>query len=267
MTGNAPRVPVLMYHRVDEPEPGVRDRGFNVPPRLFAAHLEWLAEQRYRPCTIGDFERWYLHGAALPERSVLITFDDGFAGLHRHALPLLAARRWPATVFIVSGRVGRHDDWRSHEFGTPGSDALLNREQIVEMSRHGIEFGSHSRTHADLPAIAIEAQLRDQVHGSRDDLQQLLGRPVAHFAYPYGRHDLRVRQAVRDAGYALAFGVAPGFNRPGGDALQVRRLDITGMDTPARFGRKVAMGSNDGSWASQARYLARRALARVGVGA
>lgn len=262
----ANRVAVLMYHRVDRPQ-AARDRGFTVAPPLFAAHLEWLAAQRYRPCTMADFERWYLHGAALPERSVLITFDDGFAGLHRHALPLLAARQWPATVFLVSGMIGRRDDWRSREFGSAGSDDLLSREQIVEMARHGIEFGSHSRTHADLSAIAVEVQLRDQVQGSRDELQQLLGRPVTHFAYPYGRHDTRVRRAVRDAGYTLAFSVAPGFNRTGGDAWQVRRLDITGHDTRVRFARKVEMGSNDGSFTSQAGYLARRALARVGLGA
>lgn len=259
---SAERVPVLMYHRVD-PQVGGRELGYSVTPRQFAAHLSWLADQGYRPCRVQAFADWLYGLAALPPRSVLITFDDGFAGLHEHALPLLSARRWPATVFLVSGLIGQRDYWTSAEFGTAGANALLDRTQIAAMARQGIEFHSHSRTHADLTALD-DAALVEQVSGSRRELQDLLGQPIDCFAYPFGRHDARVRRAVEAAGYRLAFSVAPGFNRAGAAAaLQVRRLDITGHDGRTQFARKVRKGSNDGSLTSELRYLGGRMRARL----
>lgn len=259
--GHSERVPVLMYHRIDT---GVRprERPYCVSTGQFAGHLEWLARQGYRPCSTRDFADWYLGQRPLPPRSVLITFDDGFAGLYQHALPLLAARSWPATVFLVSGLIGQHDVWGSSEFGAPGSRALLDARQIAEMARHGIDFQSHSCSHADLTTLNTRS-LTQQIGGSRHQLEDLLGRPVDCFAYPYGRHDARVREAVQTAGYRIAFSVQPGFNRPGGDPWTVRRLDITGRDSTAGFGRMVAMGSNDGTLAQHVRYMARRLRDRV----
>lgn len=259
--GFAERVPVLMYHRVDA-RVTRRERPYCVSARQFAAHLDWLARQGYRPCSTRDFADWYLGHRPLPQRSVLITFDDGFAGLHQHAWPLLAARSWPATVFLVSGLTGQHNAWGSSEFGAPGAHALLNAQQIDEMARNGIDFQSHSCTHADLTTLDAPALTR-QVAGSRRQLEDLLGRAVDCFAYPYGRHDDRVRDAVQAAGYRVAFSVQPGFNRPGGDPWAVRRLDITGGVSTAGFGRMVAMGSNDGSLGQQLRYLSQRLRDRL----
>lgn len=257
----AERVPVLMYHRVDA-RVARRERPYCVSARQFAAHLDWLARRGYQPCTTRDFTNWYLGQQRLPQRSVLITFDDGFAGLYQHALPLLVERSWPATVFLVSGLTGQRDAWGSSEFGVPGSHALLDAQQIAEMAQSGIDFQSHSCTHADLTTLSAQS-LTQQVTGSRRQLEDLLGRAVDCFAYPYGRHDDRVRDAVQAAGYRVAFSVQPGFNRPGGDPWAVRRLDITGCVSTSGFGRMVAMGSNDGSMGQQLRYLTQRLRDRL----
>ena len=261
----ADRVPVLMYHRV-EPAVAPAEVAYGVSRERFAAHLEWLADHGWRPCTLRAFDAWFAGRDSLPERSVLITFDDGFAGLHEHVLPLLAARGWPATVFLVSGLIGRRDTWMSRQRGEMARHALLDRGQIAEMAAAGIEFHSHSVSHLDLTEMD-DAALRNQVSGSRAALQDLLGTTVDFFAYPFDRHDERVRGAVQAAGYRLAFSVDPGFNRPAQDAFAVRRLDITGQDTPPRFGRKVALGSNDGSAGAKWRYLVARIGARLGWGA
>ncbi len=258
----ADRVPVLMYHRV-EPTVQAPETSYAVSCSRFAAQLEWLARHDWQPCTLQAFCAWFSGHQPLPARSVLITFDDGFAGLHEHVLPLLAARSWPASVFLVSGLIGQHDTWMAREPGMAVRHPLLGRAQIAEMARAGFEFQSHSSQHADLTTLD-DAALREQVVGSRAALQDLLGTPVDFFAYPFGRHDARVRAAVEAAGYRLAFSVDPGFNRPGHERLAVRRLDITGRDSPARFGRKVAMGSNDGSIGQQWRYVAGRICARLG---
>ncbi|GMV45425.1 MAG: polysaccharide deacetylase [Pseudomonadota bacterium] len=250
----AERVPVLMYHRVD---PAADDPALCVAPRRFAAQMRWLADHGYRPCSHAAFRDWYLGLAALPPHAVLLTFDDGYAGLHEHVLPVLAARGWPAAVFLVSALIGAHDRWAAGADTRGGPRALLARAQIDEMARHGFDFQSHSRTHSDLTTLDA-ARLHEQVAGSRRELEDLLGRAVDGFAYPYGRCDEAARAAVAQAGYRIAYSVRSGFNRPGGDALAVRRLDITGGDKPARFGRKVAMGTNDGSWQGRMRYLAAR---------
>lgn len=250
----AERVPVLMYHRVD---PAADDPALCVAPRRFAAQMRWLADHGYRPCSHAAFRDWYLGQTELPPLAVLLTFDDGYAGLHEHVLPVLAARGWPATVFLVSALIGAHDRWAAGGDARGGPRALLGRAQIEEMARHGFEFQSHSRTHADLTTLDAAA-LHEQIAGSRRELEDLLGRAVDGFAYPYGRFDDAAHAAVERAGYRIAFSVRSGFNRPGGERFAVRRLDITGADTRTRFGRKVAMGSNDGSWQGRLRYLAAR---------
>lgn len=255
------RVPVLMYHRIEARIVAAEHR-YCVSARQFAAHLDWLEAHGYRPCSIAAFDRWFHGLAPLPPKSVLITFDDGFAGLHAHALPLLAARGWPATVFLVSALIGRSDRWSASEFGVTGSHALLHLAQIAEMARHGIEFQSHSRTHADLSTLD-ERGLADEVGGSRRELEDMLGTAVDYFAVPYGRFDARVADAVRAAGFRLAFSVNPGFNRPGVEPYAVRRLDVTGRDTMRRFGRMVELGTNDGSLTQQLRYIGRRLAARL----
>lgn len=248
------RVPVLMYHRVDDA--GSRgDRGC-VSPRRFAAHLAWLAAHGYRPCRIEAFCAWAAGRAELPLRSVLITFDDGYAGLEAHVGPRLAEHGWPATVFLVSARLGGCNDWDPAPAGTAPA-ALLDRAQIDRLAARGLQFHSHSATHADLTTLD-GAALHDEVAGSREQLQRLLGHPVSCFAYPYGRSNDAVRAALAAAGYTLAFGVQSGFNRPGEDAWSIRRLDITADDTAGRFGTKVSLGTNDGSMATRLRYAAGR---------
>lgn len=258
----ARRVPVLMYHRIDARVSGGEKR-YCVSARQFANQLEWLSEHGYRPCTVAAFADWFHGRAVLPQRSVLITFDDGFSELHEHALPLLGARSWPSTVFLVSGLIGQSDEWGRREFGASAPHSLLDRHQVEEMMRHGFEFQSHSRTHVDLTSLS-DADLNEQIRGSRHELEDILGTAVEHFAYPYGRFDERVSGVVQASGYEMAFSVNPGFNRPGDERYAVRRLDVTGHDSRANFGRKVALGTNDGSWTQHVRYLGRRIVARVG---
>lgn len=255
-SANAARVPVLMYHRVDALH--ARDeRRLCVSPEQFDVQLSWLAAHGYRPCSLSDFRAWLDGVGMLPARSVLITFDDGYSGLHEHALPRLSARGWPAAVFVVSGLIGQRDDWTAAEFGSHSTHSLLSRVQIAEMARHGFSFHSHSRNHADLTVLG-DAELQAQVRGSRQDLEDLLGAAVDAFAYPYGRMDDRVRSAVEAAGYRIAFSVRSGFNRAGADPYAVRRLDITGHDARSRFGHKVSVGTNDGSLVARLHYLAGR---------
>lgn len=259
----ASRIPVLMYHRVGEAHNDWEHK-YCVSSARFAAHMHTLASAGWHAITINDFFAWLDGGTVLPERSFLLTFDDGFLGVHEHAAPVLAALGWPATVFLVSQLIGQRDTWCEAHNPSGITYPLMDASQIRELRAQGFSFHSHTRNHADLPTLD-DGALRDQLVGARDDLQALLGETIDYLAYPYGRYDERVLQAAQAAGYRAAFSVQPGFNRRDIDRFRVRRLDVFGTDSPAALRRKITLGSNNGSLGHSLRYSANRLLARLGL--
>jgi peptidoglycan/xylan/chitin deacetylase (PgdA/CDA1 family) len=257
------RAVVLMYHRLGAAN-NDWERKYCVAPERFEAHMAALRRRGYRACSADTFVDWLCGRSPLPDRAFLLTFDDGFAGVHDYGLPVLASFGWPASVFLVSALLGKEDAWTRGQNPSGATYPLLDRHHVAEMVRHGFSFHSHSRTHADLTSLP-DARLADELAGARQDLADLLGTPPAYLAYPYGRYDERVRRAAIDAGYAAAFSVQPGFNRRGLDPYAIRRLDVFGSDTPAALLRKVALGSNDGSLANAARYALDRAASHLHI--
>jgi peptidoglycan/xylan/chitin deacetylase (PgdA/CDA1 family) len=260
---SAVRVPVLMYHRVGEAH-NDWERKYCVGAQRFSEHMRTLARAGWRAVSIDDFFAWLDGRLELPERSFLLTFDDGFLGVHEHAAPVLAALGWPATVFLVSQLIGQRDAWCEAHNPSGVTYPLMDASHIRELRRQGFSFHSHTRTHADLPTLA-DSELHDQLAGAREDLQALLGEEVPYLAYPYGHYDDRVLQAAKAAGYQAAFSVQPGFNRQDIDRMRIRRLDVFGTDTATMLLRKIKLGSNDGSFAHSAKYVADRVLAWLGL--
>lgn len=257
------RVPVLMYHRIGEPH-NPWEAKYCVNPQRFNAHLESLARTGMRAVSLADFFAWLDGKGDLPDGAFLLTFDDGFLGLHEHALPILANLGFPATVFLVSALIGKRDEWCRASNPSGATYPLLDRHHILEMSKHGFAFQSHTRHHADLPTLDYSC-LADELAGSKAELEDLLGKPVDYLAYPFGRYDERVLAATRAAGYRAAFSVQPGFNRRNIDRFRIRRLDVFGTDTPAMLARKLHFGSNDGSWRQSVRYYGARLISRWGA--
>ncbi len=259
----ARRIPVLMYHRVGATH-NDWERRYCVPPSLFAGHMQKLAARGMCACSLDDFFAWLAGDKELPEGSFLLTFDDGFLGVCEHAAPVLREMNWPATVFLVSQLIGKEDEWcRSHN-PSGASYPLMAKEQIEAMRGMGFTFHSHTRLHPDLTTLS-DAQLADELAGSRQDLQALLDEPIPYLAYPYGRYDERVLKAAQAAGYQAAFSVQPGFNRRDVHPYRIRRLDVFGTDTPAMLARKVFFGSNDGSWRQTLNYYGERVKSRLGL--
>ena len=252
-----------MYHRVGEAV-NAWEKRYCVEPGRFAAHMKALYDHGYRPCSIESYFAWIAGRASLPERSFLLTFDDGFVGVFEHARPVLLDLGWTATVFVVSARIGGDDAWDEAHNPAQRRHRLMGRDQIERMASEGFSIQSHSRQHDDLTAIP-RAQLRDELAGSRGELQALLGSPVHFIAYPFGRFDAEVRQAALEAGFLGGLSTKPGFNRPGADAMAVLRLDVAGTDTAGSLLRKMQFGSNDGSLAATARYVVGRVAARAGL--
>lgn len=258
---NAGRVTVLMYHRIGEAH-NAWERRYCVTPERFASHMCALEQHGMRPCTVDDFVAWIRDSGTLQDGSFVLSFDDGFFSVYEHAFPLLSEMGWPATVFLVSGLIGKTDEWTRHDKPAGGAYPLLGRREIEEMARHGFSFHSHSRTHPDLRRLP-RSGLIEELAGARRDLEDLLGRPVPFLAYPYGWYDENVVEATKEAGYRAAFSAQPGFNRRDVDPYRIRRLDVHGTDTASALLRKVAFGSNDGSWWQTVSYYTKRVTARI----
>lgn len=191
---------ILCYHDVD-PE---WLSPLAVSPDEFRRQCEWLAEHR-EVVRLGDLVLQLDDRKLPPPGRVALTFDDGFEGVHRYALPILAEYGWPATVFVVSdtlGPDGKAVDWV--DGAPPGSRQTLTISQIGELVDAGFDVQSHSAAHRDLTTLD-EEECRKDLTASKEQLEGLLGRPVDHLAYPRGRHNPTVRRAADAAGFRWAF--------------------------------------------------------------
>ncbi|MFJ5968842.1 polysaccharide deacetylase family protein [Streptomyces sp. NPDC093060] len=207
-------VPILMYHAVAS-APNDATRALSVAPEAFAEQMALIGDLGLTPVTTADLAARWRSGRPLPERPVLITFDDGYEGIHRHALPVLAKHGFPATLFVSTG-------WIRGAYDTGGSlDAMLDWQQVRDLADTGVEIGGHSHSHPQLDQLD-DAGLRAELVRSTEIVTGELGTRPVSFAYPYGYSSRRVRTAVREAGYAQALAVGNGLarRRQGPYALQ-----------------------------------------------
>ncbi len=138
------RLPVLLYHHVG-PKGTRAHPELTVSPQRFERQVRWLAMRGYTGITAADWLRWVRQGKPLPPKPILLTFDDGYADLGEHALPVLRRYGFSAVVYIITGKIGGKVAWEEPRDGE--SYTLMTAEQIRHWAREGIEFGAHSRTH------------------------------------------------------------------------------------------------------------------------
>jgi peptidoglycan/xylan/chitin deacetylase (PgdA/CDA1 family) len=184
--------------------------------------MDVLAECGYRPISLGDLATWLAGGTELPDRPVVITFDDGFADFAAQAAPVLLARGWSATVFLPTGRMGGPEDWAGANTDPPRP--LMNWEQVKTLAGQGFEFGGHSVTHPDLTALPTEA-LEREVGQCREEIGRRLGQKPTSFAAPYGYSNARVREAIA-RWYGVSVGTRLGRAERGFDHYDVPRVEM-----------------------------------------
>jgi peptidoglycan/xylan/chitin deacetylase (PgdA/CDA1 family) len=231
------RLPVLMYHHVGPAQPGTLPR-LTISPDEFKRQVEWLAKNGYQGISARAWIEWCEQGTPLPPKPVLFTFDDAYEDIAKFALPVLERHRFSAVIFVVTQKLGTTNDWDTNL--TPTRLPLMSAEQIVEWHRRGIEFGSHTRTHADLTA---SPELVSEIAGSKADLQRLLGESPECFAYPYGKYSEASGGIVAE-NYKLAFGVQQGVNNIKTDPYVMARTMVKPGESLLEFGSRVRSGRN-----------------------
>jgi peptidoglycan/xylan/chitin deacetylase (PgdA/CDA1 family) len=245
---------VLAYHAVADLSHDRKLSAYGVPAARFAAQLDDLIRRGWSFVDLDALLRALVGEQRLPDRAVLLTFDDAYADLLSAAIPVLAERRLPAVAFAVSGRIGNTNEW-DREIGA-GRLRLLDAAGLRAVAEHGVEIGSHGYTHRRLTPALAPAELAAELEGSADQLQALgLPRPRV-LSYPYGVWSSAIASAVGRAGYEAAFTVRPGVVRRGANRFALPRVEVLASDTPRRLRLKVATAG----WPDRRRAQALRLL-------
>lgn len=230
LPGQTVSVPILMYHRIDTLLPGLPTitRRLTVDPADFAAQMRWLDKHGYRTVSQLQLYRALVLGRPLPAKPVLVTFDDGYRDVLSKALPVLKRLRMQATAYVITGRISN------------GDTSFLTWGRLKALERNGIEIGSHTVDHLELPGLS-DAAARRQLVLSRRALERHLGHPVQWFAYPAGAFDPRTVSLVRSAGYVLAVTTRPGATQDARLPLELHRFEV--LDSTGVRGLASLLGS------------------------
>lgn len=250
-------IPILLYHSVAGSRSDVVGP-YTVAPETFGRHLDVIAAAGATTLTVSGMLT-ALAAGTLPERPVLVTFDDGYRDTLTAAAPALAERGMTSTVYVTTGVVG----------GTsPDGDPMLSWSEVCELAALGTEIGAHSHTHPQLDTLPVAA-MRREIAGSRTRLQEGTGLPIDSFAYPHGYSDARVRRVVREAGFSSACSVKNALSSPSDPALTLSRLMLTATTTDDEVGgwlagHGVPVGRPDERLLTRGWRWWRRARAAVG---
>jgi peptidoglycan/xylan/chitin deacetylase (PgdA/CDA1 family) len=231
-----PVPPIIYYHKIDMPQRGSKVRGGFTPPARFARQMSYLKREGYVFYTASELVAHYKRLGVFPPRAIVITFDDGWKDNYTNAFPVLKRLGIKATIFLVPACIGQVSKKAQAEGEEPR--AHLSREEIIEMSRHGIEFGSHSMNHELLHRIPPQA-VKYEVEESKKAIEELLQKPCIMFAYPAGFFTKEAQQLVKDAGYLSALTTCYGATDKL-DLYAVNRTEILRRDRFLfQYARKV----------------------------
>jgi peptidoglycan/xylan/chitin deacetylase (PgdA/CDA1 family) len=213
-------VPVLCFHQIrpwraaDSPSA----RAIITPPQRFAEQIAALARAGYTTITPDQLLSYLQFGVRLPDRPVLLTFDDASEGQYSSALPVLVKHRFTATFFVMTVVLDK-PNW-------------LSRHQVRDLHRRGMTIGSHTWDHHPVTRYA-GADWRTQLIEPARELSHLTGAPVRYFAYPYGVWNQAALPHVASAGYQAAFQLSEAQD-PSRPLLTIRRiLAVSSLDGPA----------------------------------
>ena len=209
--------PVLTYHKVGPRPFGARLKGLYLSRRLFTKQMLELREAGFTSGSLLDCTQQKKEN----ERRIVITFDDGYTNVLENALEPLAQANLKAIQFLLPNLLGKCNEWdlSSGEVREP----LMDAAQVREWLAAGHEIGSHTLTHPFLTRLPLETA-REEITASKKKLEDLFGRPIEHFCYPYGDWNPAVRDLVMEAGYRTACTVDFGINTPETPRFELKRV-------------------------------------------
>lgn len=222
--GTVRSVPIVMYHYVREVDPNTDPLGYrlSVAPDMFAAHLDWLAQEGYTPIRMDQVAGCLQGYHGCPARPVALTFDDGYADAYTTVFPLLQQHGFVATFYVVNSFVG--------------AESYMTWEQVGAMHAAGMEIGGHTSHHYDLTTLG-SALATEEIAGAKQQLETMLQAPAWSFCYPVGKYTAETQRIVEEAGYLSAVTtVQSGYY---GNMYALPRIRIDGSYSLAGFASLV----------------------------
>lgn len=234
------KVLVLAYHSINDK----RKDGLAVQTTEFERQIDYLVSKGYKSITLSQFGEIKKSGNSLPAKTVIITFDDGYRDNFTNAYPVLKRYGYTATIFLTVNFIGTQQmlfpELFIHKYGGAFEDyQMLMWEEIREMLDNGIEFGSHTLTHPNLPRISLK-QAEKEIALSKEIMEKMLGRTIESFCYPFGHFDNHILLIVSNY-YKYAV-VTPNIYNPifRRTLYTIRRISIYRGDNFQRFRLKIS---------------------------
>ena len=202
--------PILEYHMVQQEDP--KDAyAYNVPVEDFQQQLDYLQEQGYTTISIRDYLRAKKGLLQLPEKPIILTFDDGYESNYKELLPILEERGLKATIFMVTNDIGK--------------DGYLSWQQLKDMEKRGIEIGSHTANHLPLTGMSLD-EAREEVKLSKLLMEWNGMKTIYTLSYPNGKYTTDLEQMLKEEEYLAAVTGDAGLNTFDTDTYQLQRINI-----------------------------------------
>ena len=208
------KVPILIYHRIQEykEKDSKMARIFITTPSAFEEQMKYLHDHDYTTISPNELMKAF-NGLPLPNKPVIITFDDGYKGQYLTALPILEKYHDSATFFIYTDAVSAYGDY-------------MTWEQVQDLNNHGMTIAAHTKSHAKLTKILTKKGLELEIMDSKKILEKKINTPVNYFAYPYGLYNSEVIDVVKESGFLAAFGVTQGKIEKANNMYFLRRNNM-----------------------------------------
>lgn len=219
------KTPILAYHKTDDRlEWGIT----SATHKQFARQMDFLYRNKYQTVGIDRLPA----GENNQEKTCCITFDDSYRSLYDNALPVMKNYGYKAAVFVISGSVGKQNDWDVNFFWRKFGH--LDWPQLGELAKLGYTIGSHTVTHRDLTMLPGK-EIVTELETSKKYLEDRLGVPVDHISYPFGKTNADICRRAREAGYTAGFTMRGRSEPP----MAIRRRGVYRIDTLGSFKRKL----------------------------
>jgi peptidoglycan/xylan/chitin deacetylase (PgdA/CDA1 family) len=238
---NRRRVTILCYHSVTKNEPPILNDPdkLHIPQALFRQHLDYL-KRHYRVVSLDEFLAAVRERRELPDNAVVLTFEDGVRNFLTVAAPLLKERGFAATNFVITGEtMASVSPELNHKWQPADDRTFLSWKDIDELAQAGIQFGSHTCSHAKLTELA-PTEAEKELTESHAALSLRLAQNHFPLSYPYGQSSDKIRQLAEAAGYSCGMTTLAGVNDLESDLFALRRTVIAGDDDLPAFAARVS---------------------------
>jgi len=238
---------ILNYHSISSDFNNKSSKYASVSLKVFSAQMKYLYDKDYKIIDLDDFLEIKQNQQQIPPKTIILTFDDGYANNYINAFPIFSKYSFKAVISVITEHIDKNIPfpWLNQSVLEDGEEKKLNlplsKTQLKIMSEYGITIASHTKSHRALSRLEKKDVMKEIIE-SKKNLEEILSKEVKYFAYPYGSwgdFGLEDKEIVKSAGYKAALSTKVGSNNSKSDLFELKRIPIYNIDRKSIFKRKV----------------------------